>query len=395
MRTQILVLGAGYAGVMAANRLTQRDDVDIMLVNPRPHFVERIRLHQLVGGTHDAVQPFAHVLADAVRVVVDEAAAIDAPRRRVLLANGDELSYDYLVYAVGSSPSDSGVPGVDEHAFPVSSFESATQLRRALADEPDAPVVVVGGGPTGIETAAELAEQGRDVTLVAGTVVAPYFNEPGRRSLTKRLLRLGVTVITGTRVTRVTDGFVELADGQHVPTGITVWATGFEPSDLAARSGLATDPEGRLLADETLTSIDDDRIVGAGDAVSPSGVPERMSCQAAEPLGMRAAETVLARLAGRRPELLANPFFGQCVALGRGGATAQISRSDDTATWMFVGGKAGAWLKEQVCVLTVTSLVKEARKPGSMWNPSTKARRHVLEAAKAETAAPAQATVVA
>jgi NADH dehydrogenase FAD-containing subunit len=395
MPTQVLVLGGGYAGVMAANRLSRRDDVAVTLVNPRPHFVERIRLHQLVGVTHAAVQSFTHVLAHDVRVVVDEATQIDAPRRRVRLTDGDELPYDYLVYAVGSRPTDGGVPGVGEHAFPVGSFVTATQLRRALTDEPDVPVVVVGGGPTGIETAAELAEQGRAVTLVAGSVVAPYFLEPGRRSLTKRLGRLGVTVLSGTAVTRVTDRSVELADGRTVASGITVWAAGFAPSDLAARSGLATDATGRLLADETLTSVTDARIVGAGDAVSPSGVPQRMSCQAAEPLGMRAAETILARIEGREPELLANPFYGQCVALGRGGATAQLSRTDDTAVRAYISGRTGAWVKEQVCRLTVTALVKEAAKPGSMWNPSSTARRRVLEAAKPETTVRAHATVVA
>src|SRR3712207_448320 len=116
MSTQVLVLGGGYAGVMAANRLTARPDVAVTLVNPRPQFVERIRLHQLVGGSDDAVEPFEDVLAPAVRVVVDEATGIDAPNRQVTLGRGDVLRYDYLVYAVGSRPPVPDVPGAAEHA---------------------------------------------------------------------------------------------------------------------------------------------------------------------------------------------------------------------------------------------------------------------------------------
>lgn len=394
MSTQVLVLGGGYAGVMAANRLSGRDGIDVTLVNARPMFVHRLRLHQRAAGTHSAEHDYSEVLADGVRLVVGEVTRIDAPHRRVDLASGDHLAYDRLVYAVGSHGGDGGVPGAAEHALPVSTFEAATRLREALDDAPDAPVVVVGGGPTGIETAAELAETGRDVTLVCGPVLAPYFQPSGRRSTAKQLTKLGVTIVEGVRAARVHHNSVVLDDGRELP-GITVWATGFEPSDLARRSGLATDPDGRLLTDETLTSIDDDRIVGAGDAVAPSGVPQRASCQAALPLAMHAADTVLARIAGNEPNPIDNPFFGQCVALGRRAATFQASRTDDTAVGFYVDGRMGGWLKETVTQQILASLAREGRKPGWTRLPSFKARTRVLERAHAVTGMPAQARVVA
>ena len=397
MRTHVLVLGGGYAGVMAANRLTRRDDVDVTLLNARPRFVERIRLHQLVADTYDPERDFSAVLADRVRVVVGEAAAIHAAARRVTLAGGEELAYDYLVYAVGSHASDGGVPGVAEHAYPVATLERAKRLRAALDADGETPVVVVGGGPTGVEIASELAEQGRDVTLVAGSALAPYFREPGRRSLRRQLVGLGVTVVEGAHVARVGADRVDLDDGTHVAARVTVWAAGFEPADLAWDSGLTTDHAGRLLADETLTSVDSDRIVGAGDAVAPSGVPERMSCQAAIPLGMQAAETVLARIAGAAPRPLETLFFGQCVSVGRHGAVAQLARSTDVAVPAFVGGGAAASAKEWVCRSTVSALAKEARKPGSVWAPPSRARRRVLAAAASHpgaTAAPDPGSLV-
>ena len=104
-----------------------------------------------------------------------------------------------------------------------------------------------------------------------------------------------MTVLEGpdTKVTAVTRDAVRLADGREVPSAVTIWTAGFGVPDLAARSGLRTDALGRLLTDETLTSVDDARIVAAGDSAAPSDLPFRMSCQAAVQLGPQAAETVL------------------------------------------------------------------------------------------------------
>src|SRR5947208_16989132 len=109
--TAVVVIGGGYAGVMAANRLTRRDDVNVTLINPRPTFVERIRLHQLVGGSNPAVVDYRAVLADGIRLVVDTATRINAAARNVTLATGETVGYDYLIYAVGSGSGDLRVPG--------------------------------------------------------------------------------------------------------------------------------------------------------------------------------------------------------------------------------------------------------------------------------------------
>ena len=164
--------------------------------------------------------------------------------------------------------------------------------------------MVVGAGLTGIETASELAEQGRRVHLVCGGTLGPSLSRPGRRSVAKWLHRLGVDVLEAATVREVRADEVVLADGAVLPSALTVWTAGFGVPELAARSGLHTDPLGRLLTDETLTSVDDPRIVAAGDAAAPSGRPLRMSCQAAIPLGAQAANTVLSRIAGTPPAVV-------------------------------------------------------------------------------------------
>lgn len=396
--TDVVVIGGGYAGVMAANRLTQRSDVTVTLINPRPSFVHRIRLHQLVGGTDGAVVDYREVLAGGVRLVVDTVARIDAAGRSVALASGGTVGYDYLVYAVGSASADPSVPGAAEFAYPIGTFEEAGRLRPVLDAAPaTAAVTVVGAGPTGIETAAELAEQGRQVTLVCGGVLGPYLHSRGRRSVAGRLAKLGVTVLDGpgTKVSAVTRDAVRLADGRELPSAVTIWTVGFGVPDLAVRSGLSTDALGRLLTDETLTSVDDVRIIAAGDSAAPSGLPLRMSCQAAMPMGARAADTVLSRIAGERPETLNQSFAAQCISLGRGDGIFQFANRSDVAVWFNIDGRLGAKIKEVVCVGVIKHLADEAGKPGGYRlhrvSGGAAVRQRLLQAKQAGQAEPAEA----
>lgn len=384
--TKVVVVGGGYAGVIAANHLRVNRDVAVTLVNARPQFVERIRLHQLVTGSDDAVVDYADVLSADVRLVVDTAELVDPDSRTVTLASGATIGYDYLVYALGSTGAAPTVPGAAEFAYPISELEHAEPLRAAMATvHPGAAVVVVGAGPTGLEVAAELGEQGQSVTLVCGGVLGPYFSESTRRAVTRRMRKLGVTVVdgTGAKVTEVRKDSVALADGRELPSVVTIWTAGFGVPDLARRSGLATDAIGRLLTDETLTSVDDPFIVGAGDAVAPSNAPLRMSCQAAIPLGAQAANTVLSRIAGDEPAPVNQAFTGQCVSLGRKAGVIQVAHLDDRPTPLFIGGRAAATIKEAVCKGTVWQLGVEARKPGSyVWLKGGKRAERVAAAVR-------------
>ncbi|SEL16543.1 NAD(P)/FAD-dependent oxidoreductase [Nonomuraea pusilla] len=368
---KVVVIGGGYAGTLAANRLRMRDDVDITLVNPRPEFVERIRLHQFAAGTGDATIDYGTLLGEGVHLVVDSATRIDTAARRVRLESGRTLDYDYVVYAVGSTRAvPSSVPGAAEFGFDIAEFEYARRLRARLEELPlDAPVTVVGGGLTGVETAAELAEQGRTVTLVCGRALAPSFSASARRYIATWLSRHGVAVVEAAAVSEVRPDAV-VVGGAVRPSALTVWTAGFGVPELAAASGLRTDALGRLLTDETLTSVDDDRVVAAGDAAAPSGRPLRMSGYAAGPLGARAADTVLSRIAGTEPAVIDLAFTGACVSLGRRAGIRQLARKDDTAVNVYIGGRIGAMIKEVTCRYVVEKRIRrEAREPGSMGWP--------------------------
>jgi NADH dehydrogenase len=152
-----------------------------------------------------------------------------------------------------------------------------------------------------------------------------------------------------------------------LPSAATVWTAGFGVPDLAARSGFSTDSLGRLLTDETLTSVDDERVVAAGDAAAPSGQPLRMSCQAAGPLGAQAANTVLSRIAGKAPAPVNQAFVGQCISLGRARGALQFARTDDTPINVALGGRSAASIKEAICKGTVWAIRREAAKPGAYF----------------------------
>ncbi|MEV5651827.1 FAD-dependent oxidoreductase [Nocardia sp. NPDC052254] len=388
--TKVVVLGGGYAGAVAANRLRVRSDIDITLVNPRPDFVERMRLHQFVAGTHEATTDYDALLGEGVHLVVDSAVRIDTAARTVELASGRALDYDYVIYAIGSTAAvPASVPGAAEYAYPIAELEHAQRLRDALAEIPaQAPVVVVGGGLTGIETAAELVERGRTVTLVCGETLAPSFSTSTRRSVRKWLVRNGVDVRESARVNEVLPDAVVLADGSVLPGAITIWTAGFGVPDLAARSGLRTDALGRLLTDETLTSVDDDRIVAAGDAVAPSGRPLRMSCYAAQPLGAQAADNVMARIDGAEPAVLDVAFAACTVGLGSRSGAMQFSRRNDMPVNFHLGGRTAALIKERAGLAgPIATIRKEARKPGSIPSFKGLGRRKDLPKAGVATVA--------
>lgn len=166
--------------------------------------------------------------------------------------------------------------------------------------------------------ASELADLGRHVRLVCGGQLAPTFGAPARRTIAQWFARRRVDVLENTSVTEVRPDSVVLADGTALSSAITVWAGGFGVPALAAHSGLSVDADGRLLTDDTLTSMDDGRIVGAGDAVTTTSLPTRMSCYTANTTGAAAADTVLSRLADTEPAPFRLAYVGQCLSLGRG-----------------------------------------------------------------------------
>jgi NADH dehydrogenase FAD-containing subunit len=352
MTTRIVVLGAGYSGQPAARLLARAKDISVTLVNERDRFVERVRLHQLAAGEKLRERPLSELLkGTGVRLVVDRVAAIDPDAKTVVLASGDVLPYDTVVYALGSRMGGGAVPGVAEHAHTVATQEDAARLRARLSD--GGVVTVVGGGLTGIEAATELAEQypALKVRLVTDGVFGAALSQKGRRHLKRTFDRLGIELREQAPVAEVRADGVVLADGEHIGSDVLVWTIGFTVPRLAAEAGLAVDEHGRLLVDDTGRSTSHPDVYGVGDAAAmhmPGGQELRMACATAMPVAQQAVRAILARRDGRPVKPFRFRYVNQCISLGRRDGLIQFVNRYDEPVETVLTGRLAALYKETV-----------------------------------------------
>ncbi|EFE65087.1 FAD-dependent pyridine nucleotide-disulfide oxidoreductase [Streptomyces viridosporus ATCC 14672] len=363
MQHRIIVLGAGYTGAVAAGRLAKRlhrDDVALTLVNAEPDFVERVRMHQLAVGQDLRPRPFGEMLAGTgVELRLAKVTGVDVDRRAVSVVDADggtgELEYDTLVYALGSGWNDQGVPGVAEHAHEIASRPGALRLRERLAGlDAGQPVLVVGGGLTGLEAATEIAEARPDlaVSLAVRGGLGDRLSDKGRGHLRKVLGGLGVTVHEHVAVTGVEADRVTTADGEAIPAAVTVWATGFAVHPIARATTLATTDTGQIVVDATMRSVSHPDVYAIGDAamaMGPGDKPLRMSCASGTPGAWQAADAIAARLTGGKIPTTSIRYFNQCISLGRREGLIQYVTADDRAVNAALTGRLAALYKELVC----------------------------------------------
>ncbi|MCO5996238.1 NAD(P)/FAD-dependent oxidoreductase [Actinoallomurus rhizosphaericola] len=352
MAARILVLGAGYSGLVAAQLTARHRDTRVTLVNASDRFVERVRLHQVATGQEVRTRPIAELLGGApVEFVVGRVTAIDAAKREAELADGRRLGYDTLIYALGSRSDVESVPGAAEHARPLATADDAVRLRDRLAD--GGAVAVVGGGLTGVEAATELAEARPDLTvrlLTAGRLGAAL-SERGRRHLRRVFDRLGVEIREDARVTEVRADGVLLTGGEFVPAGTVVWTAGFRVPDLARQAGFAVDEHGRMLVDAALRSVSHPEVYGIGDAAAmhrQGGQELRMACATGLPAAQHVARAIRQGLGRRAPSPFRFRYVNQCISLGRRDALIQYVRADDSPVGLVLTGRIAALYKEAI-----------------------------------------------
>ncbi|MFJ3591069.1 NAD(P)/FAD-dependent oxidoreductase [Streptomyces sp. NPDC090231] len=363
MQHRIIVLGAGYAGATAAGRLARRlrrEDVAITLVNAEPDFVERVRMHQLATGQDLRPRPFSEMFAGTgVEPKLAKVTGIDVDRRTVAVTDEagaqEELAYDTLVYALGSGWDPHGVPGTAEHAHEIAGRPGALRLRERLARlEAGRPVVVVGGGLTGLEAATEIAEArpDLDVALAARGTLGDWLSPKGRLHLRRVADRLGITVHENTAVTGVEPDHVTTADGASIPAEVTVWTTGFAVHPIARATALEVTATGRIVVDGAMRSVSHPDVYAVGDAalaMGPGDKPLRMSCASGVPMAWQAADGIAARLTGTKSPHSPLRYFNQCISLGRKEGVIQYVTADDRSVRAALTGRLAALYKELVC----------------------------------------------
>ncbi|GAA4414970.1 FAD-dependent oxidoreductase [Georgenia halophila] len=380
---RVLVVGAGFAGGMAAVRLAgrSRGRVDVTVVNPRPTLVHRLRLHQVAVGHPVAAPSLRDTLGPDITFVEGHVTALDPDAGRATVTGPDgvrRLAFDRVVLATGSTTEPVPVPG-GEDVHGVGDLAAARRLRTAFAALPaGAQVAVVGGGFTGLETVTELAEHRSDVRvrLVTSGEVGGWFTPPAAEHVRRTLGRLGVEAVGDARVHAVEPDRLLLGDGGHVPSDLTVWCGGFAAPPLARESGLAVDRQGAVLTDAALQSVSHPQVLAVGDAghaPGPRGERYSMSCQFGFPSGAHAADVLRDEALGIVPDggpaALDLGFQGRCVSLGRRDGVLQLTTREDVASGRAWTGRGVSVFKELVLRGVGRTVGVSRRMPGAVRWP--------------------------
>ena len=361
MDARVVVVGGGFGGLNAARALASKG-VHVTLVDRHNYHLFQPLLYQVAtSGLNpaDIAYPLRAVFhgSRTVAVRVAEVVGADLDQRRVLLADGDTLPYEHLVVAAGTVTADFGVAGVAEHALGLKDLSDAVRLRSEVLrrfEEADADpsliaqgwlnVVLVGGGPTGVEMAGALSElfekvlakdfpaldvaSARIVLVEMADEVLPPFTPKARRHATERLRERHVEVLTHRRVERVEAGGVLLDGGETIPARTVVWAAGVMASNLPAAMGLPTGRGGRVTVNDDLSVPGHPNVWVVGDLAATTGGTRQLLPQVAQPAiqgGRHVAEQILRRQAGLSTQPFVYRDKGSMATVGRHSAVADLA----------------------------------------------------------------------
>jgi len=364
---RVIVVGAGFAGLAAVKEL-HRVGAQVLLIDRNIYSTFQPLLYQVAtGGLNpgDVAYPLRTLARrKAARFRMGELAGIDPAARQITLTDGTVLGYDYLVLGTGVSAAYYGVTGAAEHTFGLYTRHDAVALRDHIMARlerldieghgHDVYFTVAGGGATGVELAGALAELRDDadafpevdradvhIRLVemAPALLAPFHPKLQRYALAE-LRRRGVDVHLDTRISEITDDQVILANGDKLPSDVTVWAAGVSAPDDVRDWGLRQGHGGRVEVGPDLRVAGQDRIFATGDVALIEGQPLPQVAQPAIQSGRHAAEQIALLMAGRPTKPFHYHDKGIMATIGRRSAVVEFphgARLRGTLAWL-------AWL---------------------------------------------------
>jgi NADH dehydrogenase len=358
---RVLILGGGFAGIGAARKLKDAD-VDVVLVDRHDYHTFQPLLYQVATDlleTSSVGHPLRDLFHDQPNVAVHQASVtgIDLGKRTVTFAEMTPISYDHLVIALGAEVNFFGTAGAAEHAFPMYTLEDAARLKdhvlhrweaadRApgLVDDGALSVVVVGGGPTGVESVGAMAELYRGdfskdypglsqeharLTLVeAGPALFPMFKEDIRSYTHRQLEKRRVEVLLGEAVTSVAPTRVTLKSGKVLKAHTLIWGAGLQGGAIVRSLGLELERGNRIPVGPDLALAQHPEVFAVGDiawitdAKTDKVLPQLGSV--ALQAGEAAGENIARIVAGRKPAPFAYHDKGTMATIGRASAVIQM-----------------------------------------------------------------------
>jgi NADH:ubiquinone reductase (non-electrogenic) len=370
-RPRLVVLGTGFAAFNLVKYVS--DSYDIIVVSPRNHFLFTPLLPSTTVGTiefRSIIEPIRHARR-SLTFYHAEAFSLDPARRSVGCrgtGNGEtfSVSYDILVIAVGGVSNTFNVPGVREHAIFLKELHDARELRQRIiqcfeqANLPTVSVVerrrllhfvICGGGPTGVEFAAELNDflaedlskwytelvaESRITLVEAGREILSTFDEKLRQYATDLFRRERISVLTGAHVTAVEPTLVRLADGSSIPCGLLLWSTGNGPTAFVLAAPLPRDPNGRIVVDECFRVKGMEGIYSLGDCCVGDRIALPSTSQVAQQEGKYLARALTRLARGRPVEPFRYRHLGMLAYVGSNRALADLHnfKGHGWTTWI-------------------------------------------------------------
>jgi NADH dehydrogenase len=362
-RPRVLILGGGFAGIGAAQKLKDAD-ADVVLVDRHDYHTFQPLLYQLATGLLET-SAVGHSIRDLVQeqenTTVHQASAteVDLEAREVRFADLEPLSYDYLVIGFGAEVNFFGTEGAGEHAFPMYTLTDAVRLKNhilrtweaadkdpSLVEDGGLNIVVVGGGPTGVESAGALAElyradfakdypaipqdKARIVLVEAGPELFSMFKDNIRAYTEKALSERTVEVVVGEAVESVAPTRVQLKSGTVLDAHTLVWGAGLQGNPLVQSLGLDLERGNRIGVGPELNVQDHPEVFAVGDiaaitdAKTGQVLPQlgSVALQSGEHVG----ETIARQIAGKDAKPFKYKDKGTMATIGRGAAVMQTMR---------------------------------------------------------------------
>jgi NADH:ubiquinone reductase (H+-translocating) len=360
-RPRVLILGGGFGGVGAAQELKD-SDADVVLVDKHDYHTFQPLLYQLATGLLESAA-VGHSLRDLVKdqdnatIHTAKVTGVDLDRREVQFAELEPLTYDYLVLALGAEVNFFGVDGAAEHAFPMYTLPDAMRLKNhvlklweeadrqpELVDDGVLNIVVVGGGPTGVETAGALAElyrgvfpkdfpslphdRARIVLVEAGPALFPMFKENLRTYTAEALTKRGVEVMVGEAVESIAPSRVTLESGDVLDARTLVWGAGLQGNRLVQSLGLDLERGNRIGVGPELSVRDRPELYVVGDVAAITDAKTEQVLPQLGSVALQSGEhvgkTISARIAGKKTKPFKYRDKGTMATIGRGAAVVQM-----------------------------------------------------------------------
>ncbi|WP_419880846.1 NAD(P)/FAD-dependent oxidoreductase [Peribacillus sp. B-H-3] len=357
MSKKIVILGAGYGGLLSALTLRKYMDktqAQVTVVNQYPTHQIITELHRLAAGSiseQAVAMPLEKLFKGKdIDLKIAKVDSFSVDQKEVKLSDGSVLSYDALVVGLGSTTAYFGIPGLEENSMVLKSAADAVKIQRHVEErireyaktknEADATILIGGGGLTGVELVGEIADKmpkiaksygvnPKEIKLMlveAGPKILPVLPDHLIERATASLEARGVTFLTGLPVTNVEGNTVDLKDGQKIVTNTFVWTGGVQGNPLVGQSGLEVN-RGRATVNDFLQSTSHNDVFIAGDSAvyfAADGRPFPPTAQIAWQMGELIGYNLFAFLEGKEFEQFSPINSGTLASLGRKDAVATI-----------------------------------------------------------------------